>query len=36
MDKEKADKILQQKVNAGKKISPVLPKGVKNYLIDTF
>lgn len=34
MDKEKADKILQQKVNAGKKISPVLPKGVKNYLID--
>ena len=34
MDRGEADKILQEKENAGKKISPVLPKGVKNYLID--
>ena len=28
------DKILNEKVESGKKISPVLPDGVKNYLID--
>ena len=27
------DKILNEKVESGKKISPVLPDGVKNYLI---
>ena len=34
MKREEADKILKEKVDAGKKISPVLPKGIKNYLID--
>ena len=34
MDRNEMDKILNKKVESGKKISPVLPDGVKNYLID--
>ena len=34
MDREEIDKMLNEKVESGQKISPVLPKGVKNYLID--
>ncbi|MFC7357142.1 HAD family acid phosphatase [Jejudonia soesokkakensis] len=34
MNKEEAEKLLHDKVEDGEKISPVLPKGVKNYLID--
>ena len=34
MKREDADKLLHEKVEAGEKISPILPKGVKNYLID--
>jgi uncharacterized HAD superfamily protein len=33
MNKFKAD-ILQEKIEGGEKVSPVLPQGVKNYLID--
>lgn len=34
MKNEKADSQLQQKEDETGKVSPVLPKGVKNYLID--
>ena len=34
MKREEADKLLHEKVEAGELISPVLPDGVKNYLID--
>ena len=34
MKREEADAFLHQKVEDGKLISPVLPDGVKNYLID--
>lgn len=34
MNKEEAENILHAKVAAGETISPVLPDGVKNYLID--
>ncbi len=34
MNKEEAEKLLHKKVEAGAHVSPVLPKGVKNYLID--
>lgn len=34
MNREEADKLLHNKVEAGEQASPVLPKGVKNYLID--
>ena len=34
MKREEADKMLHEKVEAGELISPVLPGGVKNYLID--
>ena len=34
MKREEADKLLQEKVEAGELISPVLQDGVKNYLID--
>ena len=34
MKREEADELLHQKVEEGKHISPVLPEGVKNYLID--
>ena len=30
----KINKILKQKIESGEKISPVLPNGIKNYLID--
>ena len=34
MKREEADALLHQKVEEGELISPVLPEGVKNYLID--
>ena len=34
MKREEADKLLHQKIEAGEKVSPVLPEGIKNYLID--
>ncbi len=34
MKREDADKLLHEKVEAGAKVSPVLPEGIKNYLID--
>ena len=34
MKREDIDKILHDKVEAGEKVSPILPKGIKNYLID--
>ena len=33
MKKKDVEKLLHDKVEAGEKVSPVLPKGVKNYLI---
>lgn len=34
MRKEDVEKLLHDKVEAGEHISPVLPEGIKNYLID--
>lgn len=34
MKKEDVDKLLHEKVEAGLHISPILPAGIKNYLID--
>ncbi len=34
MNKEEVEKLLHDKVEQGEHISPVLPEGVKNYLID--
>ena len=34
MKREEIDKILHDKVESGEKVSPILPNGVKNYLID--
>ena len=34
MNKEEIDNLLEEKSDSGEKISPVLPDGVKNYLID--
>ena len=34
MKREDIDKILHNKVEAGEKVSPILPNGIKNYLID--
>jgi uncharacterized HAD superfamily protein len=34
MKKEDAEKLLHEKVEAGLHVSPILPEGVKNYLID--
>ncbi|MFL0352506.1 phosphoheptose isomerase [Xanthomarina sp. GH4-25] len=34
MKREDADKLLHEKVEAGEKVSPILPDEVKNYLID--
>lgn len=34
MQKDEVDKLLNDKVQSGAHVSPVLPKGVKNYLID--
>ena len=34
MKREEIDKMLHDKVESGEKVSPILPSGVKNYLID--
>jgi|TARA_B110000914_G_scaffold174647_1_gene155751 hypothetical protein len=34
MKKEDVEKLLHDKVEAGEHISPILPDGIKNYLID--
>ncbi len=34
MKKEEVEKLLHDKIEEGEHVSPVLPKGVKNYLID--
>ena len=34
MKKEEVEKILSKKIEDGEHISPVLPKGITNYLID--
>ena len=34
MKQEEVEKLLHDKVEAGEHISPVLPQGIKNYLID--
>ena len=34
MKKEDVDKILEDKIEDGLHISPILPEGIKNYLID--
>ncbi|MDX1470661.1 MAG: phosphoheptose isomerase [Flavobacteriaceae bacterium] len=34
MNREDADRLLHEKVEKGEKVSPVLPEGIKNYLID--
>ena len=34
MNKEEVDKLLSEKLEDGEHVSPVLPGGVKNYLID--
>jgi len=34
MDKEEVEKLLYDKIEEGEHISPVLPEGIKNYLID--
>jgi hypothetical protein len=34
MEKEDVEKLLHEKVEAGLHISPILPKDIKNYLID--
>ncbi|MCZ6595887.1 MAG: phosphoheptose isomerase [Bacteroidetes bacterium] len=34
MKKEEVEKILHEKVEQGEKVSPVLPEGITNYLID--
>lgn len=34
MKKEEAEKLLHEKVEQGEQVSPVLPSGIKNYLID--
>ena len=34
MKKEEVEKLLHDKVEAGETVSPVLPEGMKNYLID--
>ena len=34
MNKEEVDKLLSEKLEDGEHVSPVLPEGVKNYLID--
>ena len=34
MNKEEVEKLLSEKLEDGEHVSPVLPEGVKNYLID--
>ena len=34
MEKKDVDKLLNKKIEEGEHVSPVLPDGIKNYLID--
>ena len=34
MNRNEIDKLLNNKTEAGESVSPVLPNGIKNYLID--
>ena len=34
MEKNDVDKLLNKKIEEGEHVSPVLPDGIKNYLID--
>ncbi|HET8803995.1 MAG TPA: phosphoheptose isomerase [Aequorivita sp.] len=34
MKKEEVEKMLHEKVGKGEHVSPILPEGIKNYLID--
>lgn len=34
MNKEEVDRLLSKKIEEGEHVSPILPEGVKNYLID--
>ena len=34
MKKEEVDNYLHQKIEKGETVSPILPEGIKNYLID--
>lgn len=34
MKKEEVEKMLHDKVEKGEHVSPILPEGIKNYLID--
>ena len=34
MHKEEAESYLHKKVENGEEVSPVLPEGIKNYLVD--
>ncbi|HAV54756.1 MAG TPA: phosphoheptose isomerase, partial [Aequorivita sp.] len=34
MKKEEVEKMLHEKVEKGQHVSPILPEGIKNYLID--
>ena len=34
MKQEEVDKLLNEKIEDGAHISPILPEGIKNYLID--
>jgi len=34
MKKEEVEKMLHEKVEKGEQVSPILPEGIKNYLID--
>ena len=34
MNKEDVDKLLSEKLEDGEHVSPILPEGIKNYLID--
>lgn len=34
MPKKDIEKLLQEKIASGEKVSPILPQGIKNYLID--
>lgn len=34
MNREEVDKLLQEKLDKGEHVSPILPEGIKNYLID--
>ena len=34
MEQKDVDKLLREKLEGGEHVSPVLPEGIKNYLID--